>query len=140
MLGVAKCLELTNQFSQAFDCVKRILISNQNLVCIVVEKIKLQLISQDWDLCNEVILSALSLDNECLEAFRYQILKLLCRDGRYNDVKLYCLLSFSTKIYNLLIKILRPLKRLQTFIKKLKKMNPIITRSFTILLKFLLEL
>ena len=99
MVGVAKCRELNNQFSQALDCVKRI--SNQNLVCIVVEKMKLQLTSQDWDLCNEVILSALSLDNECLEALRYQILKLLCKDGHYNDVKLYCLLSFSTKIYNL---------------------------------------
>ena len=86
MLGAAKCKELTNQFSQALDCVNRILINNQNLVGIVVEKMKLQLCSQDWDQCNEVSLRALSLDNECLEAFRYQILEFLCRDGRYNDV------------------------------------------------------
>jgi hypothetical protein len=46
---------------------------------------KLQLCSQDWDQCNEVSLRALSLDRECVEAFRYQILELLCRDGRYND-------------------------------------------------------
>jgi hypothetical protein len=86
MLGAAKCKELTNQFSQALDCVNRILINNQKLVGIVVEKMKLQLCSQDWDQCNEVSLRALSLDVECLEAFRYQILELLCRDGRYNDV------------------------------------------------------
>ena len=98
MLGVAKCHELNNQFSRALECVNGILISNQNLVCIVVEKMKMELTSQDWDLCNQVILSALSLDNECLEALRYQILKLLCKDGHYNDVKLYCLLSFSANI------------------------------------------
>jgi tetratricopeptide repeat protein 21B len=85
MLGCSKCKELTNQFSQALDCVNRILVSNPNLVGIVVEKMKLQLCSQDWDQCNEVALRALSLDNECLEAFRYQILEFLCKDGRYSD-------------------------------------------------------
>jgi tetratricopeptide repeat protein 21B len=86
MLGASKCKELLNQFSQALDSVNRILVSNPNLVGIVIEKMKLQLCSQDWDQCNEVALRALSLDSECLEAFRYQILELLCRDGRYNDV------------------------------------------------------
>ncbi|CAF0765805.1 unnamed protein product [Brachionus calyciflorus] len=85
MLGTSKGKELLNQFSQALDCVNRILVNNPNLVGIVVEKMKLQLCSQDWDQCNEVSLRALSLDNECLEAFRYQILELLCRDGRYAD-------------------------------------------------------
>lgn len=85
MLGMSKSKELINQFSQALDCVNRILVNNPNLVGIVVEKMKLQLCSQDWDQCNEVSLRALSLDNECLEAFRYQILELLCRDGRYSD-------------------------------------------------------
>jgi tetratricopeptide repeat protein 21B len=85
MLGSAKAKELKNQFSQALESVNRILVQSPNLVCVVVEKMKLQLCSQDWDQCNEVSLRALSLDNECLEAFRYQILELLCRDGRYND-------------------------------------------------------
>jgi tetratricopeptide (TPR) repeat protein len=85
MLGMAKCKELINQFSQALECVNRILVKHPNLACIVVEKMKLQLCSQDWDQCNEVSLRALSIDSQCLEAFRYQILELLCRDGRYND-------------------------------------------------------
>jgi hypothetical protein len=86
MLGTAKCKELLNQFSQALECVNRILVKLPNLVGIVVEKMKLQLCSQDWDQCNEVSLRALSINSECLEAFRYQILELLCRDGRYQDV------------------------------------------------------
>ena len=85
MLGTAKCKELINQFSQALECVNRILVKQPNLSCVVVEKMKLQLCSQDWDQCNEVSLRALSIDSQCLEAFRYQILELLCRDGRYND-------------------------------------------------------
>ena len=85
MLGKAKCKELTNQFSQALECVNGILVKHPNLACIVVEKMKLELCSQDWDRCNEVSLRALSIDSQCLEAFRYQILELLCRDGRYND-------------------------------------------------------
>lgn len=85
MLGLAKCKELLNQFSQALDCVNRILVKLPNLMGIVVEKMKLQLCSQDWDQCNEVSLRALTINSECLEAFRYQILELLCRDGRYND-------------------------------------------------------
>jgi hypothetical protein len=89
MLGTAKCKELLNQFSQALECVNRILVKHPNLVGIVVEKMKLQLCSQDWDQCNEVSLRALSINSECLEAFRYQILELLCRDGRYQDV-IYC--------------------------------------------------
>jgi tetratricopeptide repeat protein 21B len=32
-----------------------------------------------------VSLRALSIDSQCTEAFRYQILELLCKDGRYND-------------------------------------------------------
>ena len=86
MLGMSKCKELLNQFSHALDCVNRILVKLPNLISIVIEKMKLQLCSQDWDQCNEVAMRALALDNQCLEAFRYQILELLCRDGRYNDV------------------------------------------------------
>lgn len=89
MLGMSKCKELMNQFTEALNCVNKVLVNNPNLVGVVVEKMKLQLCSQDWDQCNEVSLRALSLDNECLEAFRYQILELLCKDGRYNDVWIY---------------------------------------------------
>ena len=88
MLGISKCKELLNQFSQALECVNRILISQPNYICGVIEKMKLQLCSQDWDQCNEVALRALSIDSQCLEAFRYQILELLCKDGRYNEVNL----------------------------------------------------
>lgn len=89
MLGVSKCKELMNQFTEALNSVNKILVNHPNIVGVVVEKMKLQLCSQDWDQCNEVSLRALSLDNECLEAFRYQILELLCKDGRYNDVLIF---------------------------------------------------
>lgn len=95
MLGSSKCKELMNQFSHALDSVNRILIVNPNIVGVVVEKMKLQLCSQDWDQCNEVAMRCLTLDNECLEAFRYQILELLCKDGRYNDVSVKFKASFT---------------------------------------------
>lgn len=86
MFGISKCKELSNHFGQALDEVNRILIRQPNYICGVIEKMKLQLCSQDWDQCNEVSLRALSIDSQCLEAFRYQILELLCRDGRYTEV------------------------------------------------------
>ena len=74
--------------STALDTINRFLVSNQKYLCAIIEKMKLQLISRDWDQCLEVAQRALSIDSSCLEAIRYQILELLCRDGRYTEVKI----------------------------------------------------
>jgi hypothetical protein len=86
LFGYSKSKELTNQFTQALEIVNRILISFPNLICAIIEKMKLQLCTQDWDQCNEVAQRALLIDGRSLEALRYQILELLCRDGRYEQV------------------------------------------------------
>jgi tetratricopeptide repeat protein 21B len=83
--GMAKCREMLNSFSPALDIVNRVLVANPTYICAIVEKMKLQLSSQDWDQCLEVAQRALSIDENCLEAHRYQILELLCRDGRYQE-------------------------------------------------------
>lgn len=82
---MAKCREMLNSFSPALDIINRVLVTNPTYICAVIEKMKLQLSSQDWDQCLEVAQRALSIDSSCLEALRYQILELLCRDGRYKE-------------------------------------------------------
>jgi tetratricopeptide repeat protein 21B len=86
MFGIAKCRETMSAYTQALDTVNRILVSNSSYKCAIVEKMKLQLCIQEWDQCLEVAQRALSLDPSCLEALRFQILEILCREGRYEEV------------------------------------------------------
>jgi tetratricopeptide repeat protein 21B len=88
MFGIAKTKEALNMFTPALDSINRLLVSNPNYTCGIIEKLKLQLSTNDWDQCLEVAHRALSVDPNCVEAIRYQILELLCREGRYNDVGL----------------------------------------------------
>ncbi len=85
MFGLAKCKEAMSAYTQALDVVNRILVTNSNYKCAVIEKMKLQLCIQEWDQCLEVAQRALLIDSTCLEALRFQILELLCREGRYDD-------------------------------------------------------
>ena len=86
MFGNAKTKEALNMFTPALDSINRLLVSSPNLTCGVIEKMKLQLSTNDWDQCLEVAQRALSIDSNCVEAIRYQILEILCREGRYNEV------------------------------------------------------
>ena len=86
-LGLAKCRELSNLFSQALDILSQQLLKTPSSIGIIIEKMKLQLTSLDWDLFNSGAAEAISINTECLEAKRYQILKLLCSDGQYNRVR-----------------------------------------------------
>lgn len=92
MFGIAKAKESTGGFIAALECVNRVLVSSPNYLCGVIEKMKLQLSTQDWDQCLEVAQRALSIDSMCTEAIRYQILELLCREGRYGDVRICVIL------------------------------------------------
>jgi hypothetical protein len=85
MFGIAKAKEAMNLFTPALDSINRLLVSNPNYICGIIEKMKLQLSTNDWDQCLEVAQRALSITS-CVEAIRYQILELLCREGRYSEV------------------------------------------------------
>ena len=85
-LGMAKCRELENRFSLALEIIYKLCMENPNTIEIILEKMRLQLTYQDWDQFNNIVLQALNLDSECLEALRYQILKFLCKDGYYDQV------------------------------------------------------
>lgn len=56
------------------------------MVGALVEKMKLQLALQDWDLAIEVAQRALVIDTFCLEANRYTIIQILCREGNCQEV------------------------------------------------------
>lgn len=85
---MAKCKELGTRFGLALEIINKLAIENPNTIEIIIEKMRLQLTYQDWNQFNCVAIQALDLDNECLEALRYQILKLLCKDGQYGEVEL----------------------------------------------------
>ena len=86
-MGLAKCQQLSTKFSKALDILNQLSLKTPNLIEITIEKMKL-LLTLDWDLFNNVVIETLTMNAECLEAIRYQILKLLCLDGQYNRVKL----------------------------------------------------
>jgi hypothetical protein len=87
-LGMAKCKELNARFTQALDIANKLSSEHPNTIEIIVEKMRLQLTYQDWNQFNNVAMQALSLDSECLEPLRYQVLKSLCKDGHYDQVEI----------------------------------------------------
>ena len=84
--GIAKCLEFSNKFSSALDCAKKMVTKYPNFSGAIVEKMKLELTSQEWERCIEAAERALATDPQCLEAYRFKIIKLLANDGQYKDV------------------------------------------------------
>ncbi len=89
VLGEAKSIERDNKFTLAIEFINKALEKFPKLICLIVEKMKLELAAQSWDRCFELSSRAIEIDNKCLEAFRYQILETLCRYGRYDEVIIF---------------------------------------------------
>src|SRR5271156_4042009 len=81
-LGLASCLESTRNFDGALEKLNNLLAFYPNWLPALVEKMKLGLSMQDWDLSLDTANRILSnVASNCLEAHRLKILYTLCREG-----------------------------------------------------------
>ncbi|CAD5116982.1 DgyrCDS5817 [Dimorphilus gyrociliatus] len=85
LFGKAKFFEQRKNYSGAIELINQIVVSVPKMVAALVEKMKLQLSLQDWDLAIDVAQRALVIDSGCLEANRFIILQILCREGNYEE-------------------------------------------------------
>ncbi|CAG5135745.1 unnamed protein product, partial [Candidula unifasciata] len=85
LFGKAKYFELRHNYSGALEMMNQVIVSHVNFLPAFVEKMKLQLALQDWDQTMEAAHRALNIDMNCVEALKYQILHLICREGHYTE-------------------------------------------------------
>ncbi|KAL5010855.1 hypothetical protein ScPMuIL_013160 [Solemya velum] len=86
LLGKAKYCELRRNYTGALELINQVVVSQSGFLPALVEKMKIQLALQDWDQTVETAQRALGQDMHCIEALRYQVLNLLCREGNYAEL------------------------------------------------------
>ncbi|XP_041371664.1 tetratricopeptide repeat protein 21B-like [Gigantopelta aegis] len=85
LLGKAKFWELRRNFSVSLEVINQIVVGYPTFLPAYIEKMKLQLALQDWDQTLETAQRALGQDLHCIEALRYNIMFMLCREGSYAE-------------------------------------------------------
>lgn len=86
LFGKAKCFEKTGNLSRALDIVNQVVVLYPLYTPALLEKMKIQLASQDWELSIDSANRALVQDPVCLEAQRHLLLNALCHEGDYTKV------------------------------------------------------
>lgn len=82
-LGQMRYHQLNNDFEAAISVLNHLSIRYPELNIPLVEKMKTQLASWNWDHCTETSVRILNLEPTNVEALRIKILALICRDGNY---------------------------------------------------------
>lgn len=82
-LGQTRYHQLNSDFEAAITVLNHLSIRYPELNVPLVEKMKTQLASWNWDHCTETSVRILNLEPTNVEALRVKILALICRDGNY---------------------------------------------------------
>lgn len=82
-LGQTRYHQLNNDFEAAISVLNHLSIRYPELNVPLVEKMKTQLASWNWDHCTETSVRILNLEPTNVEALRVKILAMICRDGNY---------------------------------------------------------
>lgn len=82
-LGQTRYHQLNTDFEAAISVLNHLSIRYPELNVPLVEKMKTQLASWNWDHCIETSVRILNLEPTNIEALRIKILALICRDGNY---------------------------------------------------------
>lgn len=85
VLGQVKLKEIDGDFEGAMSLLNQLIVRYPNSLPALIEKMKMQLASLDWDLTMELASRILAADSKCLEVLRMKILVLLVRDGNYDE-------------------------------------------------------
>lgn len=83
-LGQIKYHQINNDFEAAISVINHLSIRYPELTVPLVEKMKTQLSSWNWDHCNETAARILNLEPTNIEALRIKTLGLICHDGNYS--------------------------------------------------------
>ncbi|CAH8540349.1 unnamed protein product [Schistosoma bovis] len=81
LMGRIKYLQASKSFSSALDEVNILVVKFPSYVPGLIEKMRIQLASQDWESASDTATRCLSIDPTCIEALKFQILYLLCYEG-----------------------------------------------------------
>lgn len=84
-LGQMKYYQLNNDFETAISVLNKLSVRYPELNIPLVEKMKTQLASWNWDQSMETASRILNLEPTNIEALRVKILVLICRDGNYDS-------------------------------------------------------
>ena len=84
-LGLIKIKEKENDMSGAMTILNQLIVKYPNSLPPLIEKMKIQLVSNDWDLTVEVANRILLIDKNCIEAHKMKTLALICKKGNFTE-------------------------------------------------------
>ncbi|TNN17383.1 Tetratricopeptide repeat protein, partial [Schistosoma japonicum] len=81
LMGRIKYLQVSKSFSSAINVINILVVKFPNYVPALIEKMRLQLVFQDWEQALYTANRCLSADSTCIEALKFQLLCSLCYEG-----------------------------------------------------------
>ncbi|GAA49619.1 tetratricopeptide repeat protein 21B, partial [Clonorchis sinensis] len=96
-MGRAYYFQLSRSYSAALDITNILIVNFPKYIPAIIAKMHLQLISQDWEQAMDTSQRCLTLDCNCIEALKYQVLHALCHLGNISEV-----ISFAGKLFLLI--------------------------------------
>lgn len=85
ILGQVKFHQLMNDFEKSISILNQFSVRHPHLNVPLVEKMKTQLSSWDWEQAQETSYRILNLEPTNIEALRVKVIVLLCRDGNFEE-------------------------------------------------------
>ncbi|CAH8848235.1 unnamed protein product [Trichobilharzia szidati] len=83
LMGKIKYFQVCKSFSSAMDVINIVIVNFPNYVPALIEKMRLQLVFQDWEQASDTAMRCLTVDPTCIEALKLQLLSSLCYEGNY---------------------------------------------------------
>lgn len=84
-LGLVKVKELDRSYDEALALLNQVIVKNNTSILPLIEKMKLQLSTRDWEQALETSNRILTIDNNAIEAHRMKTLVIICREGNFNE-------------------------------------------------------
>ncbi|CAH8526218.1 unnamed protein product [Heterobilharzia americana] len=85
LMGKIKYFQVCKSFSSAMDVINIVIVGFPNFIPALIEKMRLQLVYQDWEQATDTAVRCLSVDSTCIEALKFQLLCLICFEGNYAE-------------------------------------------------------
>lgn len=85
VLGLAKVKEIELNFVEAIALLNQVIVKNNVSVIPLIEKMKLQLGTRDWEQAFETCNRVLTMDNSSIDGHKVKTLIILCKDGNFNE-------------------------------------------------------
>ncbi|TGZ63953.1 hypothetical protein CRM22_006632 [Opisthorchis felineus] len=86
-MGRAYYFQLSHSYSAALDIVNILIVNFPKYIPAIIAKMHLQLISLDWEQAMDTSQRCLTLDCNCIEALKYQVLHALCHLGNMSEAR-----------------------------------------------------